>query len=366
MKMKRYYNLALALIAVACLATSASAQITFFEPTDDEPEPTENVIFDAVLVAGPANTVDTNMNASAGSNFGARGSFFVPSTPLEIGGATFQVNAAQTFAPGDEITVAIFSGTDISGADLTDISPTGLSASPGITILYEETFALPEDVPQGNFLIINFADSVMANAGDNLGIMFFSNVDVNQIEGSNNGGGRLLYRTAGTGGPSGARNLRYSILAPAPPVIEGDIPPAMVTTFRGVEVGDPQVSDFVDSDDGDASYLPGFTIGPFEAPVWLIFDANDADAAGVRVESSAGTPGLEYTVEAFNWAANGYDVLATQVELFNNDQVVDFAITPADHVDTNGDIRTRLGWRRVGFTINFPWQVNIDQVVWTR
>ena len=35
MKMKRYYNLALALIAVACLATSASAQITFFEPTDD-------------------------------------------------------------------------------------------------------------------------------------------------------------------------------------------------------------------------------------------------------------------------------------------------------------------------------------------
>ena len=155
------------------------------------------------------------------------------------------------------------------------------------------------------------------------------------------------------------------IVAEATPT-DSDIPPTMVETFRGVEVDGPELSDFVESDDVVASYNPGFTIGPFEAPVWLIFDANDAAATGIRVESSAGTPGLEYTVEAFNWAANGYDVLATQVELFNNDQVVDFAITPADHVDTNGDIRTRLGWRRVGFTITFPWQVNVDQVVWTQ
>ena len=145
----------------------------------------------------------------------------------------------------------------------------------------------------------------------------------------------------------------------------GDILPTEFDTFRGTVIS-ATLSDFLASDDVAASYLPGFTIGSFEAPVWLIFDGNGAEAAGIQVESSAGTPGLEYTVEAFNWAAGAYDIVGVQAELFNADQTVPFAITPDDHIDTNGDIRTRVGWRRVGFTINFPWQVNVDQVIWTQ
>lgn len=353
----------LALMAVACFATSASAQITFFEPTAEDPEPTADVVFDAV----DGGSVSTFINADPASNFGARGNLFVmgaPGTPVEIGGVTFQANAAQTFAPGDEITVAIFAGNDITDADIDNISPAGLLAAPGVSsIVYEETFALPESVPAQNFLIINFASSVTVDSGDELGIMVFTNVDFNQTEGSNNGGGRLIYRTSGVGGPSGARDFRFSILGPAG-TGGGEIVPTMFTTFRGIVLS-ANLSDFLASDDTVASFNPGFTINTMEAPVWLIFDANGPGATGVQIESSAGTPGLEYTVEAFNFAAGMYDIVGTQTELFGTDQVVNFPIVPADHIDTNGDVRTRVGWRRAGFTINFPWQVNVDQVVWT-
>ena len=100
--------------------------------------------------------------------------------------------------------------------------------------------------------------------------------------------------------------------------------------------------------------------------MWLIFDGNGATATNFQVESTAGTPGIEYTVEAFNWVTGTYDVVGTQVEGFNVDQLQQFAITPADHVDTNGDLRSRVGWRQVGFVLNFPWQVRIDQAIWTQ
>ena len=45
--------LMLSLAIIFGSAISTSAQITFFEPTDDDPEPTENVIFDGVVEDGP-------------------------------------------------------------------------------------------------------------------------------------------------------------------------------------------------------------------------------------------------------------------------------------------------------------------------
>lgn len=29
-----------------------------------------------------------------------------------------------------------------------------------------------------------------------------------------------------------------------------------------------------------------------------------------------------------------------------------------------GAVRARLGWRRTGFTINFPWEVSLDHFFW--
>ena len=206
--------LMLSLAIIFGSAISTSAQITFFEPTDDDPEPTENVIFDAVIDgATVATLIDPNGNP------GARGQNFVlgaPGTEMDIGGVTFQANLAQTFAVGDELTAVIFSGNDFTGADTTNITPAGLGMAPGIDILYEETFPLPTAVPVVNFLVINFASPTTVDSGDQLGVMIFTSTEFSQAEGSNNGGGRLLYRANdGVNGPSGARDFRFSILSPA-------------------------------------------------------------------------------------------------------------------------------------------------------
>ena len=208
-------TLMLSLAIIFWSAVSTSAQITLFEPTDFEAEPTENVIFDAVIEDGA--TVATLIDPAG--NPGARGGTFVlgaPGTAMDIGGVTFQANLAQTFGAGDELTAVIFSGNDFTGADTTNITPAGLGMAPGIDILYEETFPLPTEVPVVNFLVINFASPTTVDSGDQLGVMIFTSTEFSQAEGSNNGGGRLLYRANdGVNGPSGARDFRFSILSPA-------------------------------------------------------------------------------------------------------------------------------------------------------
>ena len=145
----------------------------------------------------------------------------------------------------------------------------------------------------------------------------------------------------------------------------GFVPPATVNVFRGVQLSGG-LGDYAESDDAVASFNPGFVLNNLEAPVWLIFDAVAAGATNFSVESTAGTPGLTYTVEAFNWANNAYDEIGVMVETFNNDTVETFNVVTADHIDTGGEVRSRVGWRQTGFTINFPWVVNVDQTGWNQ
>jgi len=149
-------------------------------------------------------------------------------------------------------------------------------------------------------------------------------------------------------------------------VVGGFVPPAEFATVRGLPIN-ASLSDFLDSDDIDAAYNPGFTLNSAEAPVLLVFDGVATIATAFRVESSAGTVGLGYTVEAWNWATGAYDIIGTSSETFNSDSTEDFAIVPADHIEPGtGNVRSRVGWRRVSFTINFPWVVNVDHVGWVQ
>ena len=143
------------------------------------------------------------------------------------------------------------------------------------------------------------------------------------------------------------------------------VAPNSYSVFRGFEVTG-SLTDFESSDDIVARFNPGFTISNTEAPVWLVFDASVNDATDFQIESQSGTPGLEFTVEAFHWSDGAYEVIGVQSESFNSDSVFNFPLSLADHVDGNGNVRSRVGWRTVGFTINFPWEVRIDQVGWNQ
>ena len=84
---------------------------------------------------------------------------------------------------------------------------------------------MPPGVPASNFLVVDFSDSLVVDSGDQLGVMVFTNTEFSQLEGQNNGGGRLLYRANdGVAGPSGSRDFRFSILGfEGEEVLVGDV-----------------------------------------------------------------------------------------------------------------------------------------------
>lgn len=174
--------------------------------------------------------------------------------------------------------------------------------------------------------------------------------------------GDVIRFSYGEAGINNGWRIEKIAVTPAP-VGSEEAAPSGFSVFRGI-VQSAALTDFEAADDVRASFVPGFTINSEEAPVWLIFDGNLATANEFLVESNAGTPGLTYTMEAFNWGNASYDVLGTQPESFNTDAVTTFTISPADHVDVGGEVRSRVGWRRTGFTINFPWEVRVDRVAW--
>lgn len=135
-----------------------------------------------------------------------------------------------------------------------------------------------------------------------------------------------------------------------------------VNVFRGVPI-EGGLAEVQQSDDVYMRLNPGFTINSTEAPVWVEFFGTAIGSTDIHVESQAGTPGLTYTVEAWNWISSGYEELANEAAQFNSDRTDSFAMV-ADYVDPGGAVRARIGWRQTGFTINFPWEVRIDQVIW--
>ena len=85
------------------------------------------------------------------------------------------------------------------------------------------------------------------------------------------------------------------------------------------------------------------------------------------MESNVGTPGLTHTLEAWNWNSAAYDVVDVSVASFNSDETItiDLSSGITDYAQSQtGAVRSRVGWRKTGLTINFPWEVRLDQLVW--
>ena len=78
-------------------------------------------------------------------------------------------------------------------------------------------------------------------------------------------------------------------------------------------------------------------------------------------EARARGPGLTFSLEAWNPNQGSFDVLGVGSQSVNQDEVVELAIDPAQHIAANGDVRAQLAWRQTGFIVAFPWQVEVDQ-----
>ncbi len=140
----------------------------------------------------------------------------------------------------------------------------------------------------------------------------------------------------------------------------GCAPPTSYTVFRGIQLSGDLAS-FADADGNVATFNPGFTINNQEAPVWLVFNANAPNATEVSVTSTAGTPGITVSAECLNWSTGLYVPVGTpEDETFNVQTKHSFGPIDPACIDGNGNVQWRIGWRKTGFTINFPWLISVD------
>ena len=236
MKLKQLYLVALASLFV--LSSQASAQIT---TADAEPE--TDILLDAitdVIPGGPSVFVSTLINA--GFTQGARGDIFqlgAAGDSFTLSGFTLQASAAATFAEGNTFTIALYTGDPgsvfapmTSPETFENVTPEFLDANSGLTLIYQEDFLGTDatgDAPDGqvgvrDFVTFELSDPVVPG-GEDITVFVFTNFAFSQIEGSNNGGGRLQLRDNTTAlAGSGSRDLRFSISGVAETgIILGDI-----------------------------------------------------------------------------------------------------------------------------------------------
>ncbi len=140
-----------------------------------------------------------------------------------------------------------------------------------------------------------------------------------------------------------------------------------IVRWRGVDVAGDRC-DLVESDDSHLKLNPGFTLNKNEAPVSYIFVGNVGPGVfdlDVEIESNAGTPNLTFTIELYNWNTFGLDVVGVTGESFNSDVVRTYKGIAEDHVETGGLVLCVVEWCATGPTINYPWEVRVDRLVWS-
>ena len=242
MKLKQLFLAALASLLV--LSSQASAQIT---TTPGEPD--TDILLDNIVGGVIVTSIDGTGNA------GARGATFQlgeAGDSFALSGFTLQANSSATFAEGDTFTIALYTGDpSIAFAPITspgapeNVTPEFLDANSGLTLIHQEDFLgtdVSGDAPDGqvgsaNFITFELSDPVVPG-GEDITVFVFTNFAFSQLEGNQNGGGRLQLRDNTTGlAGSGSRDLRFLVSGVAgdgPDVIKADVNMDGIVTFLDI------------------------------------------------------------------------------------------------------------------------------------
>ena len=193
-----------ALTCLFVMSSQASAQITTAEA-----EPETDILLDAIAGGVVATLIDGTGNP------GARGEIFqlgAAGDSFALSGFTLEANMAATFAAGDTFTIALYTGDPGSVfAPMTspgtpeNVTPEFLDANSGLTLIYQEDFLGTDatgDAPDGqvgvrDFVTFELSDPVVPG-GEDITVFVFTNFAFSQVEGNNNGGGRLQLRDTTT------------------------------------------------------------------------------------------------------------------------------------------------------------------------
>ena len=202
--------------------------------TTSSAEPATDILLDTI----EGGTISTLINAGAAQ--GARGEMFQLGEVGEsfaLSGFTLQANSAATFAEGNTFTIALYTGDPVfapmtSPETFENVTPEFLDANSGLTLIHQADFlgtdaagdAPDSQVGSRNFVTFELSDPVVPG-GEDITVFVFTNFAFSQLEGNQNGGGRLQLRETTTAlAGSGSRDLRFSVSGVvADDVIKGDV-----------------------------------------------------------------------------------------------------------------------------------------------
>ncbi len=117
---------------------------------------------------------------------------------------------------------------------------------------------------------------------------------------------------------------------------------------RGIQVGG-DISDTFDSDDSYLKFYPGITLNPMEPPVWIEFIGTASNSSpnvlSFIVESNANTPGVQQTIELFDFSNNLYQTVDSRATTLSDSEVQVVLDDDASRFveDGSNQVKARIG-----------------------
>ena len=174
----------------------------------------------------------------------------------------------------------------------------------------------------------------------------------------------------GTGATNLTNNAAYDADPSFPLTQNTTVTPDSFFIRRGVLTSGSK-SDLLFSDDLRLDVRAGLTLFLGEPPLQVVVTATSPVESPrelrFTLEASVNTPGLTQAIELFNYDTSSYE----QVDLGipgAMDTIVEVVITtnPGRFVQAGTrEMRAKVVYQRVGFTLLWPWSARLDQTVWT-
>ncbi|MCH7527521.1 MAG: hypothetical protein IID39_08795 [Planctomycetes bacterium] len=147
--------------------------------------------------------------------------------------------------------------------------------------------------------------------------------------------------------------------------------PIDLRIIRGRHVAG-ELADLFASDDSRMVFQPGITLDPDEPPVWLELTGRSPSGSpselAFTLETRVDTPGVTQTISLFNYDAGEFEEIDSRTASFNNDSTVEIVVggDPSRFIKSDTlEMKAELTWKPGPLVILFPWNIGIDQAVWS-
>jgi hypothetical protein len=160
---------------------------------------------------------------------------------------------------------------------------------------------------------------------------------------------------------NGEQDVYFLRIVPAPPVS-----PDSFTIVRG-SLSSGGLASLSASDNDRLAVRAGLVLTANEAPVQVEFEGTVPTAApqqlGFLLEAAVNTPGLEQTVQLYNFTTGSYETLDTRPATTADSLThVLVSTNPARFIDpATLRVRAKVLFRRTGLTLVWPWTASFDR-----